>query len=546
MTGGILIKTWVWRWTRRLGLAGAVAVVASSLWVGQVFAAPTSVVEFSSGLSGRPHDIVLGPDGNPWFSIYDKETSAIGRVKPNGTITEFSDGLSGAPQEIVVGPDGNLWFGASNPPGIGRIDTTGEITMFSAGIHANTDPDELAVGPEGHIWFASTGGTRPAVGYATTGGAIGQFNLPGYPSEIVAGPDGNMWMTYGEKTTAAIGRIASTEKGTTITLFGVGLGADSRPQDIVAGPDGNLWFIDPPEEAIGRVTPSGTITEFKGVFASYYSQGILTGPDGNLWYAARGSGIGQITSTGIATMFPFPGHDKGRTPKRIVWGADGNLWFTATSEVRSGAVGRMTPTGSVTEFLDGLNAGSQPSDIVAGSDGSLWFTDGGSPYAIGRIVPGDDRQAPLRASLPPPPGREAAPSDPYPGRLTMARRTIRIRAGGTVTLPATCIGGSRCAGRLTLTARQQWLGNEGRKSTLRVVGTTPFSVPGSVRTPIQINLNGRGRQLLNEQDGRLAATLTVFGSSSKLARSQRMRLRLIQAVFGKGVSQRVLTAARPQ
>jgi streptogramin lyase len=33
-------------------------------------------------------------------------------------------------------------------------------------------------------------------------------------------------------------------------------------QDTAAGPDGNVWFTDPLKAAIGRMTPSGQITEF--------------------------------------------------------------------------------------------------------------------------------------------------------------------------------------------------------------------------------------------------------------------------------------------
>ena len=38
-------------------------------------------------------------------------------------------------------------------------------------------------------------------------------------------------------------------------------------------------------------------------------------------------------------------------------------------------IGRITPTGSITEFTDGLSDGAEPTSIVKGPDGRLWFTE---------------------------------------------------------------------------------------------------------------------------------------------------------------------------
>ena len=54
----------------------------------------------------------------------------------------------------------------------------------------------------------------------------------------------------------------------------------------------------------------------------------------------------------------------------ITTGPDGNLWFTG-----GGAIGRMTPTGSVTMFP--LSHKSAPAVIAPGPNNDLWFTDPG-------------------------------------------------------------------------------------------------------------------------------------------------------------------------
>ncbi len=74
--------------------------------------------------------------------------------------------------------------------------------------------------------------------------------------------------------------------------------------------------------------------------------------------------------TGTITEFPT-----GSNPEGITAGPDGNLWFTEGNNI-----GRMTPTGAITEFPNGAGA------ITAGPDGNLWFTEVYS-NKIGKITP---------------------------------------------------------------------------------------------------------------------------------------------------------------
>ena len=114
------------------------------------------------------------------------------------------------------------------------------------------------------------------------------------------------------------------------------------PTEIAVGPDNNLWYTDPAANLIGRITPSGSITEFTG------------GPRP------------RAAPTGIAK------------------GPDGALWFT---EADAGKIGRITTAGAITEFSSGISGSSSPQDIEKGPDGNLWFTESANPGAIGRITP---------------------------------------------------------------------------------------------------------------------------------------------------------------
>ena len=65
------------------------------------------------------------------------------------------------------------------------------------------------------------------------------------------------------------------------------------------GPDGNLWFTenDAVSNAIGKITPSGLITEYTIPTSGSNPFGITVGPDGNLWFTEEfGDKIGVITS----------------------------------------------------------------------------------------------------------------------------------------------------------------------------------------------------------------------------------------------------------
>ncbi|HYK84752.1 MAG TPA: Virginiamycin B lyase, partial [Ktedonobacteraceae bacterium] len=57
------------------------------------------------------------------------------------------------------------------------------------------------------------------------------------------------------------------------------------------------WFIEQSEDKIGRITPSGVITEFPLPTSGSSPAEITSGPGHNLWFTESGtSKIGQITS----------------------------------------------------------------------------------------------------------------------------------------------------------------------------------------------------------------------------------------------------------
>src|SRR5260221_9244856 len=63
----------------------------------------------------------------------------------------------------------------------------------------------------------------------------------------------------------------------TITEFSNGITPGSALSDIAAGPDGNLWFTEHAGNRIGRITPTGTVTQFStGLTANSGPNGITS------------------------------------------------------------------------------------------------------------------------------------------------------------------------------------------------------------------------------------------------------------------------------
>ncbi len=111
-----------------------------------------------------------------------------------------------------------------------------------------------------------------------------------------------------------------------------------------------------------------TITEYPVPTHDRQPLGIAAGPDGNVWFTESvGSGaIGRSTVAGSITEFTS---GLSGPAQSIVAGPDGNLWFTEPS---SNKIGRITTSGAITEYS---TKGIEPANITAGPDGNLWFTE---------------------------------------------------------------------------------------------------------------------------------------------------------------------------
>ena len=298
-------------------------------------------------------------------------------------VSEFETGLTSGVSlwGITSGPDGNLWFTEESHNAVGRITPGAVITEFSAGFPTGS-PRGIVTGPDGNLWVAMAGGNG-AIARVTKAGEVTEFDVPtaGDPNEIAVGPDGDLW--YVDSAANLIGRITPTGS---ITEFTDGLTGSSAPSGIAKGPDSAMWFTESAAGKIGRITTSGVITEFSSELSgSDEPDDIAKGPDGNLWCTlnADPGGIGRITPDGDVTLFS-DGLTMNSGPRGIAPGPDGALWFTESTA--PGRVGRITTEGDITEYSNGFVSILNPWYIAAGPDGNMWFTANNVQGNVGRIT----------------------------------------------------------------------------------------------------------------------------------------------------------------
>ena len=183
------------------------------------------------------------------------------------------------------------------------------------------------------------------------------------------------------------------------------LGVDSlipAGTGLAVGSDGNIWFILANSTEVGRITTAGTVSSFS-LGSSTSPTAIAAGPDGNIWVAAYDSQapfnqriqMARITPAGTMTTFVVPPASlnfEGPVITALAAGPDGDLWF---GDSVPGFIDRMSTSGSVTHIplstTSPFGTYSEVSAITAGTNGDLWFLANipasGGTEAVGHVTP---------------------------------------------------------------------------------------------------------------------------------------------------------------
>lgn len=284
---------------------GGGSVTKASLPTGPV--EPRQFNEYALPSGSKPYGVVAGFDEKAWFT--EAGTRKVGTTPITGEpLTEYSVGASGEPQAITSGPDHNLWFTKSSTE-IGRLTTAGALTTFT--LPANTYTSSgITTGPDGNIWFTEAGPEVNKVAKMNTSGTVlAQYAAgSGPPNGIVSGPDGNLWVAQSAVGSNPGNSIAKYTPGTGVKIS-YALPVNSHPYGITVGADGNLWFTETGTDKVGKITTSGTITEYalpagsepRGL-TSYETVSIK-----KLWVAERGtSKLAEISTEGVIKEVALP------------------------------------------------------------------------------------------------------------------------------------------------------------------------------------------------------------------------------------------------
>ncbi|HET7814024.1 MAG TPA: hypothetical protein VFL13_06595 [Candidatus Baltobacteraceae bacterium] len=272
--------------------------------------------------------ITAAPDG----SVYANGYSGFVRYKagafttyayvapPGSSIVGAADGVG----TVALGPYSVIWSalyrGACCPPAGGAVGTynpgLGSRYQTTAGTPNGDAFVTVAADPLNRTWVTHQTGKPCSAEHSDVYIINSSLNVVTHFAPlpvarlyaIAAGADGMMYVASALECHSGVSEIARINPSTLAVLNVVTLPAGSNVKQMVAGPDGNLWFTNYDMNTIGRLTPSGTVTQYTLPTPGSQPNGITVGGDGALWFteAISPNGelkIGRITTGGLISEY---------------------------------------------------------------------------------------------------------------------------------------------------------------------------------------------------------------------------------------------------
>jgi virginiamycin B lyase len=220
--------------------------------------------------------------------------------------------------------------------------------------------------------------TLPALPCDAQLSSITQYSLtpPSAVGNICTGPDGNAWLIF--NGISAVGKITPTGSVTAFPYPLTGLTLTPSLVGCAFGPDSKLYFSDQNNKKVVAFDPTTLQFVTRNVPAPNSGiAGLAFGADGNAYMMVSGSSaIQRMTTAG--TFLPVIQLVAGRYPHGPSGCADGNVWF---AEHNANRIAKVNTSGQVTEILL-PQASSLPFSTACGPDGVYFTQEAGR---IGRV-----------------------------------------------------------------------------------------------------------------------------------------------------------------
>jgi streptogramin lyase len=308
--------------------------------------------------------------------------------------------------------------------------------------------------------LALVGGAPPTAQAAPAEFKYKTYKVPTARSELgsmTLGSDGNLWFTEGRDIftpnadpntggtfSSNIGRITPSGAITEFRVDGAN-GGSVIPHDIVQGPGGVLYFTS--NSGLGRIGTNGTVMPF--VPDAPFSVGGMELARGgnNIWITDfNGDNLWRYdTGSGVFTQFPLaPLFD----PADVAVDGLGNVWFGATQQRNDGAlvdvIGRLDPpagTITTTDVVGEVNA------VSIATDRKVWFTDRFND-TVGYVDPLNANNLQQFDTAPDSGPQQITAAADGSMWFTQGRigNAARVTAGGTITVAGRAVGDDPTSG----------------------------------------------------------------------------------------------------
>ena len=287
-----------------------------------------------------------------------------------GTIVEIPLAAGTVPRDLTISANGNaVQFPESGTGTLGNVSEKNRYSRYSLPL-VKGQPTAAVVGAGGDVWITETAGNAIEQWKA---GHVHVFKLPaGSQPRGIAAASKAVWFT--EAGTNMIGRLTPTGFLTQYRIPTPHSGAAR----ITIGPDGGVWFTEQSVDRVGRLDPStGQITEL-ALAPGSHPFGIATGPDGNVWVTESGTGkVAVISPPSFETAVEYAA---GSHPLGIAAGTDGLMWV---ADQGTNSIISLGMDGTATAYpVPTPNAGLL--GITTGPQGQVWFSESAA-NRIGRL-----------------------------------------------------------------------------------------------------------------------------------------------------------------